>query len=77
MFNYFWSIGLIILAGVPPTKVLAGTSLVTTEPAAITAPSPMVTLGQIVQWPPIQTSLPILTGLPIPKRSRRPWIVRG
>lgn len=53
MFNYFWSIGLIILAGVPPTKVLAGTSFVTTEPAAITAPSPTVTPGQIVQWPPI------------------------
>ncbi|OPY59435.1 MAG: hypothetical protein A4E57_04713 [Syntrophorhabdaceae bacterium PtaU1.Bin034] len=31
------------LAGTPPTKVCGSTSLVTTDPAASTAPSPMVT----------------------------------
>ena len=34
---------LITFAGRPPTTVRGGTSLLTTAPAAITAPSPMVT----------------------------------
>ena len=37
------SIFLMTLAGTPPTIVLGSTSLVTTAPAATTAPSPMVT----------------------------------
>ena len=36
----------ITLAGTPPTTMRAGTSLVTTAPAATTLPSPMVTPGQ-------------------------------
>lgn len=31
------------LAGTPPAKVFAGTSVVTTAPAAMTQPSPIVT----------------------------------
>jgi len=34
---------LITLAGTPPTIAYGGTSFVTTAPAAITAPSPIVT----------------------------------
>lgn len=37
-------------------------SLVTTEPAPITAPSPMVTPGVTVEFDPIHTSLPMTTG---------------
>ena len=36
-------------AGLPATNVRGATSLVTTEPAAITAPSPMVTPGKMVE----------------------------
>ena len=36
-----------IFAGTPPTTVFSGTSIVTTAPAAITAPSPMVTPGSL------------------------------
>ena len=42
------------LAGIPPTTVLGGTSVVTTEPAATTEFSPMVTPGNIVAAAPIQ-----------------------
>lgn len=52
------------LAGFPPTSVLATTSLVTTEPEAMTALSPIVTPGLIIAPPPIQTLLPILISLP-------------
>ena len=52
------------LAGHPPTTVLAGTSLVTTDPDAMTALSPMVTPGLIIERPPIQTLLPMVTGFP-------------
>ncbi len=50
------------LAGTPAARLSAGTSEVTTEPSAITLPSPMVTPGKmaLVQ---IQTSSPMLTGL--------------
>lgn len=68
---------LMTFAGTPPTRVLSGTFLVTTAPAATTTPLPMVTPGQIVLCPPIQTSFPIFTGLPIPSRSRRPLTVSG
>ena len=49
-------------AGLPATTLYAGTSLVTTLLAAITAPSPMVTFGKIVALSPIHTSFPIITG---------------
>jgi len=39
---------LIFLAGTPPTRVLSGTSFVTTAPAATTAFRPIVTPGQMV-----------------------------
>lgn len=39
---------LMILAGLPPTTALSGTSLVTTAPAATTALRPMVTPGQMM-----------------------------
>ena len=45
------------LAGLPPTTLYAGTSFVTTELAAITAPSPMVTPPRIVALSPIYTLL--------------------
>lgn len=40
-----------------------GISFVTTLPAPMTALSPIVTPGKIVQFPPIQTFLPFVTGL--------------
>lgn len=53
-----------ICAGLPPTTVLAGTSLVTTAPEAMTAISPMVTPGLITARPPIHTvARPMVTGL--------------
>ena len=47
-------------AGLPPTIAHRGTSFTTTLPAAIIAPSPIVTLPQIVTLFPNQTHLPIL-----------------
>lgn len=51
-------------AGFPPTTVLLGTSLHTTDPAAITALSPILTPRSIIALPPIHTFFPIITGLP-------------
>src|SRR5688572_15047993 len=48
---------LIVLAGIPPTTVRAGTSLVTTAPAATTASSPMVTPCVMVALAPIHAFL--------------------
>ena len=53
---------LIILAGLPATTLLSGTSFVTTAPAATVQPLPIVTPGQNIAAPPIQQSLPILIG---------------
>ena len=53
---------MINLAGTPPTMVFAGTSFVTTAPAATIAPSPIVIPGRIVALEPIQTFLPITIG---------------
>lgn len=44
--------------GTPAAIVLAGTSFVTTAPAAIIAPSPIVTPGKTVTLAPSQTFLP-------------------
>ena len=52
------------LAGHPPTTVLSGTSLVTTDPDATTTLFPMVIPGLIMERPPIQTLLPMDTGFP-------------
>lgn len=40
-------------AGTPPTIVFSATSFVTTEPAAMTAPVPIVTPYRIIEFPPI------------------------
>ena len=47
-------------AGTPPTTVFFATSFVTTAPAAIIAPSPIVIPGSIVALEPIQTSFPMV-----------------
>src|SRR5699024_2134506 len=47
-------------AGEPITMLRAGTSLVTTEAAATTASSPMVTPGSTVTLAPIHTLLPTI-----------------
>lgn len=44
-----------ILAGLPATRVFGGTSFVTTEPAATTEFSPIVTPAMIVTFAAIQT----------------------
>ncbi len=46
---YSCFIFLMTFAGTPPTRVLSGTSLVMTAPAAATTLLPIVTPGQIVQ----------------------------
>src|SRR5437868_6256090 len=64
-----------ICAGLPRMRARGGTSRVTSEPASIHAPRPMVTPFKIVALGPIQTSSSILTvlrktagrGLPSPK----------
>jgi len=52
-------------AGFPPTRVFGGTSLVTTEPAAITEFSPIVTPPMMVAPAAIHTLFSITTGVPI------------
>jgi hypothetical protein len=50
-------IDFIVFAGIPPTIVFAGTSLLTTAPAAMIEFSPTVTPGRTVTPAPIQTFL--------------------
>ena len=50
------------LAGLPPTKALAGTSFVTTALAPIMLPFPILTLGRMHTISPIQTLSSITTG---------------
>ena len=57
--NSFVWLSFIIFAGTPPITVFDGTSFDTTAPAAIIAPSPIVTPGKIVECEPIQTLFPI------------------
>ena len=49
----------ISLFGLPPDIEYGSTSLTTTDPAAITAPVPILTPERIIVLPPIQTSCPI------------------
>ena len=51
-----------LLAGIPPQSSKGGTSCVTTLPAAITAPSPIVTFLNIIELGPIHALFPIFTG---------------
>lgn len=56
------SILLINRAGMPPTTVLAATSLFTTAPAPMTALSPIVTPCRMVALEPTHTFLPKMIG---------------
>ena len=56
------SIDLMTFAGTPPTMVFAGTSFVTTAPAATMALSPMVTPERIVAFEPTHTLRPSRMG---------------
>ncbi len=49
-------------AGTPPTIAFAGTSFVTTAPAATTALSPIVTPCRMVAFEPTHTFLPNTMG---------------
>ena len=49
-------------AGTPPTNALGGTDRITSEFAATTAPSPMVTPFKTVAFIPIKTLSPIVMG---------------
>ena len=53
-----------ILAGLPNTVTLGGTSRVTTLPAPTMASSPILTPGRMIVPPPIQTFRPMRTGMP-------------
>ena len=77
IFSTSLSISRMSFAGTPPTRLLSGTSFVTTAPAAMTTLFPMVTPGKIVTLPPIHTSLPIVTGYAIPRCFRLPIGVMG
>lgn len=59
------------LAGAPIATLQAGTSLVTIEFEPMVHPSPIVTPGRIVTWPPIQQSSPIVTSRAYSILSRR------
>jgi hypothetical protein len=48
-------------AGLPTANELSGTSFVTTDPAPITQPLPMIP-GHITVLPPIQQSSPMVMG---------------
>jgi hypothetical protein len=48
--------------GLPAATTFAGMSLTTTLPAPMVVLSPIVTPGQIIALPPIQTLLPMLIG---------------
>lgn len=62
-FSLIWleNLALIFLAGTPPTISYGSISFVTTAPAAIIAPSPILISERIIDRAPIQTSLPIST----------------
>lgn len=51
------------LAGFPTAMAFSGILLTTTLPAPITELSSIVTPGRMVQFAPIPTFLPIITGL--------------
>ncbi|KAI1492484.1 hypothetical protein F5X96DRAFT_379910 [Biscogniauxia mediterranea] len=53
------------LAGLPHATIKGGMSLVTTLPAPIVHPRPMVTPGRTTQFPPNQQSSPIVIGDPV------------
>lgn len=60
--HFYCSIVLMTFAGIPAIKLLPGISLVTTAPAAITHPEPMVTPGITETLAPNQQLFPTLIG---------------
>jgi hypothetical protein len=52
----------ITFAGLPTANEFSGISFVTTDPAPITQPLPIVIPGHITVLPPIQQSSPIVMG---------------
>lgn len=50
------------LQGFPKASTLSGISLVTTLPAPIVTLLPIVTPGKIIEFPPIHTLSPMVTG---------------
>ena len=60
--HFYCSIVLMIFAGTPAIRLLSGISLVTTAPAAITHPAPMVTPGITETLAPEPTIIPYLIG---------------
>lgn len=67
-----FSMVLMTFAGTPPTKVLSGTSSVTTAPAATTAFRPIVTPGQMVAPMQIQ-AFSLMVTFPKWNRLCRSW----
>ena len=63
-----------IFAGMPPAKQCDGMSFVTTAPAAIRAPSPIVTPEVTLTWEPSHAPQPMVIGafLGVPKRNEVP-----
>ncbi len=51
------------LSGLLTAREPAGMSLTTMLLALMVQPSPIVTLGRMVTWSPIQQSFPMVTGL--------------
>ena len=60
--HFYCSIVLMTFAGTPAIRLLSGIFLVTTAPAAITHPAPMVTPGITETLAPNQQLFPTLTG---------------
>ena len=60
--HFYCSIVLMTFAGTPAIKLFAGISLVTTAPAAITHPAPIVPPGITETLAPHQQLSPILIG---------------
>lgn len=77
----FTSIFLMIRAGLPATTWKSGTSFVTTLPAPIVQPRPMVMPGNTIAFPPNQQSAPIVIGppnsgplIPFRRNGSRGWV---
>jgi len=70
VFNVYFTTGLffINLAGTPPTKIQGSTFFVITAPEATTAPSPIITPGNIVTLLPIYAQSFMQTLLPTPAK---------
>jgi hypothetical protein len=61
------------LAGEPIATEKGGISLVTTLPAPMVQPFPILIPGMMIVFPPIQQSFPIVTSLAYSSPSRLDW----